>query len=138
MDNLKDKIVIFTFSIFSIFLSGCDNHDIKEAEKLSGLNLNNKVKFEKKKEQWNNFNGNGFKILVYNITDINYFNNHKNNKNITEFDFCDRNNPFANSEITEFINNGKGYYYSFFSEQESKILVVDMKNGKMIYYYTSM
>jgi len=134
MRCLRNKIWVL---VASIFLLGC-THYIKDAEELSGLNLKGKVKFEKKKEYWDNWQGNGFRALVYNITDINYFNSHKNDKGAQEFDFSDKNNPFANSIITEFINNGKGYYYSLDSKQKETALVVDLKNRKMVYYYIFM
>lgn len=136
MDNLKGKIIGL---IFSLLFFGCgNNHDIKEAEKIIGFKLSSKVKFEKKKEHWNDFNGNGFKILIYGFSDVNYFTVLNNSKKFNEFDFSNTDNPFSNSEVTEFIKGGQGFYKSINNEQESKSVIIDLENKKVIYYYISM
>lgn len=100
--------------------------------------LLNKVKFENKKEFWNDFNGNGFKILIFRFSDVDYFTVFYNSKKFEKFDFNDVDNPFSNSEITEFILGGHGFYKTIRNKQESVTVIIDLKNRKLIYYYISM
>jgi hypothetical protein len=136
MDNLKDKILML---FVSISLFGCISHDVKEAEKMVGFAVSKQIKYETKTEYWNDFNGEGFKIIVYKIKNLDYFIQHIKTDKFNEFDFNDTNNPFAKSEIAAFITNGKGYYITLSKEQVYyKAVVIDLFNKQLIYYYVSM
>jgi hypothetical protein len=124
--------------LVSMFLLGCSSHDVKETEKMIGFAVPGKIKYEKKIEQWDNFHGDGFKVIVYKIKDLDYFIQHIKVDKFNEIDFNDPNNPFAKSEIVPFVTNGKGFYISVLTDQEDKSVVIDLTNQKLIYYLILM
>ena len=71
MDIQKDRFMrhLTLFILCFIFIA-CERASLKRAENLLNFSLNNSVCFLQKHEYWNDFNGNGFRVEVYNILDI--------------------------------------------------------------------
>jgi hypothetical protein len=134
MDN-KNKILML---LVSMFLFGCSSHNVKEIEKMIGFAVYGKIKYETKTEQWDNFHGDGFKVIVYKIKDLDYFIQHIKADKFNKFDFNDPNNPLVDWDVMPFITNGKGFYISVFTDREYRLIVIDLINQKLIYNYVSM
>ncbi|TAM92958.1 MAG: hypothetical protein EPN39_21210 [Chitinophagaceae bacterium] len=90
-----------------------------------------------KSEHWNNFNGDGYRVEVYKILDPEYF-KRKFNDNFKVFDFRKKDNPLKNTNYSEYIENGAGFYKSLWNKDEIKTVVIDTVNNKFLYYYCSM
>jgi hypothetical protein len=54
--------------LFLVFIfSGCKRYNMERIEDIFSLTLNGKIKYEKIEEQWNDFNGDGYKIINFKI-----------------------------------------------------------------------
>jgi hypothetical protein len=134
MDNRNKILILLT----SIFFAGCCYNFEKEIEKMIGFSVSGKIKYETKTEQWDGFQGNGFRVIVYKIKDLNYFIQHIKVDKFNEVDFNNPNNPFAKSEILPFVINGKGFYVSVYTDQKYELVIIDLTNQKLIYHYVFM
>ena len=71
MDIQKDRFMRNLTLLFLCFIFiACERPSLKRAENLLNFSLNNSVSFLQKHEYWNDFNGNGFRIEVYNIREF--------------------------------------------------------------------
>ena len=74
-----------TLFILCFIFIACERASLKRAENLLNFSLNNSVCFLQKHEYWNDFNGNGFRVEVYNILDMNYITLIPQHYNLTLF-----------------------------------------------------
>lgn len=141
MENLnKIVIILFTLTFFS-----CTKYNINEIEKYSGLSLKNKIAYNNRIEEWDDFQGDGCAFLVFDINkaykeDIL---NEVKNKKWSGFG-TDPNNPNFSSEIdisqhreeiSEYLYNAKGFFLREQTEKEIRNILVDTTNSRLIYYY---
>ncbi|WP_417354154.1 hypothetical protein [Flavobacterium sp.] len=129
---------LITVLIISLMFSSCVNKNLSDAEKFFGDSLIEKVEYLSSDEKWNDFNGNGFKVDVYEIIDLNYIKGKSVDKNFKTFNFNENINPLDNTDYSKYIENGSGFYKTIWLENEIKTIVVDTTNNKFLYYYNLM
>lgn len=135
----KRKIMkLITVLIISLMFSSCVNKNLSDAEKFFGDSLRDKVEYLSSDEKWNDFNGNGFRVDIYEIKDLNYFKDKLIDKNFKTFNFNENNNPIDNTDYSKYIENGSGFYKTSWLENEIKTIVVNTTNNKFLYYYSLM
>lgn len=137
MDTQIGKLIFFAFLIF---LFGCSNPDIKKIESLTGLRINKQISKQDEIHQWNDFNGNGHKIIVYKINDK-YIKEVYDSLSNRGFQPYTQNKDksgevFSNSEIAPYIKNSNGLFKTEWIEDEITTIVIDSTNSKLIYYYS--
>ena len=111
MDIQKDRFMRNLTLLFLCFIFiACERPSLKRAENLLNFSLNNSVSFLQKHEYWNDFNGNGFRIEVYDILDMNYIKNMFEKSHLKSFNYNKKYDAIRNSECGKFINNGAGFY----------------------------
>jgi len=118
--------------------SSCENKNLSDAEKFFGDSLIEKVEYLSSDEKWNDFNGNGFKVDVYEIIDLNYIKDKSVDKNFKTFNFNENINPLDNTDYSKYIENGSGFYKTIWLKNEIKTIIVDTTNNKFLYYYNLM
>src|SRR5699024_2984928 len=96
------RYVIFLM-LCPMFLFSCKENHLSQAEKIFGYPLKGKVEYLSKNEKWNNFNGNGYKVEVYKILDLEYFKNKFKDSEFKKFDFKLKGNPLSNTNYSEYI-----------------------------------
>src|SRR5690554_4345320 len=127
-----------TVLIVSLMFTSCINKHLKDVEDIFGYSLKDKIEYLSKDEKWNDFNGNGFRVEIYEIIDLNYFKDKSLYKNFKSFNFKDNNNPLGNTDYSKYIQNGSGYYKTIWFENKIKTIVVDTTNNKFLFYYSLM
>lgn len=102
MDIQKDRFMrhLTLFILCFIFIA-CERASLKRAENLLNFSLNNSVCFLQKHEYWDDFNGNGFRVEVYNILDMNYIRNMSEKSHLKSFN-C--NKSTTQLEIVSLVN----------------------------------
>lgn len=100
MDIQKDRFMrhLTLFILCFIFIA-CERASLKRAENLLNFSLNNSVCFLQKHEYWNDFNGNGFRVEVYNILDMNYIRNMSEKSHLKSFNCNKKYDTIRNSEF---------------------------------------
>lgn len=129
---------LITVLIISLMFSSCENKNLSDAEKFFGDSLIEKVEYLSSDEKWNDFNGNGFKVDVYEIIDLNYIKDKSVDKNFKTFNFNENINPLDNTDYSKYIENGSGFYKTIWLKNEIKTIIVDTTNNKFLYYYNLM
>ncbi|RRC96768.1 hypothetical protein EII32_11070 [Prevotella sp. OH937_COT-195] len=136
MDIRKDRFMRnFTLFILCIIFIACERSSLKRAENVLNFPLNNSVCFLQEYEYWNDFNGNGFRIEVYNILDMNYIRNMSEKSHLKSFNCNKKNDELRNSEYSKFINNGAGFYKTIWKDDNIETVVIDTLNKKFLFYY---
>lgn len=128
---------IFIMACALLFLS-CQNKSIENIEKIIGCSVEKKIVFDKKTEQWNDFNGDGGKIMTYTIKEhhfrsiVNTIESRGFNKYDGRYD-----ESFRKSEVYPNIKSGAGFYKCRNIDDVIEILFIDTINKKMIYHYVT-
>lgn len=116
----------------------CESQHLIDAEKIFNHSLEGKVEYIEKEENWNDFNGNGYRTEVYRILDLNFIKEKSKEEDFKLFDFKNTDNPLNNTEYSKFLKNGAGFYKTIWLEDEIRTVVVDTLNKKFVYYYSIM
>ena len=136
MDIQKDRFMRnITLLILCLIFIDCERPSLKRAENLLNFSLNNSVSFLQKHEYWNDFNGNGFRIEVYNILDMNYIRNMSEKSHLKSFNCNKKYDAIRNSECGKFINNGAGFYKTIWKGDNIETVVIDTLNKKFLFCY---
>lgn len=132
---LKDRII--GLILILMFTVGCAGSSVKYVENSSGLKLKGKINLEKKTEHWNEFNGNGYRLMVYKVDSIylNQISMDAKALNFIDYDISEGVNPFGDLLVDTILNMGNGSYKITWNDNEITIIVVDQKNMKIICYY---
>lgn len=133
MDTLKGNLAILIL-LFS--LSGCKRYNTDEIEKYFNLPLNENLEFVTIDEQWNDFNGDGEKVVLFKtdkeqaqkLYDI------AKSQGFKEVNTNSATENFTKRELKHI--NGNVLYKTLFIENEVMTLVIDTLNGKVSYYYS--
>ena len=133
MDFRIDKYLLI--SIVLIFFA-CSSDKTKEIEDYSGIDLQNKITFVKDTSHWNNFNGNGFKVLIYEIKNDNLNEIIQSAKQLKYKNLKSYDSEFSNFDITPYIKASQGLFKTEWLDNEIKTIVLDTVNSKLIYYYS--
>lgn len=108
-------------------------------ESITGVHLSNLLEKQDEVNQWNDFNGNGYKIVTYSIEKervLEVFNTCKL-KGFSAFEVNqDSSALYSNTELLPFIKNSNGIYKTEWIENEITTVVIDTTNNKLFYFYS--
>lgn len=128
------KILFFflELSIMLLFIS-CDNSKIETIKSKFDINLENVENYHIEESHWNDFNGDGFRIISYNV-------NKENKRNFSDiFKFrggiYNKKDFFSNSELEKYIESDSVLYLCKEYNDETHILLFEEKKSIVIYYY---
>jgi len=140
MGSLKGKILIIGMLVF---FTGCRDNNKTEIETICGFKVSDKIILSSQDEKWDDWQGDGNKTVVYDITNVNYFEQKiKGNSKFIPYDLTDPNDIHfryyqeAKDDLSKLLKNGSGYYRYLEDKNVSRKIMIDLKNKKLIYSYT--
>lgn len=118
-----------------MFFSSCQNKSLATVESFIGIKLKDKVSFESKSEQWNDFNGNGHKVMIYKINEgqLQSIVEESRKMGFKEYNTNNENDYFSKSTLAPFITESNGLYKTQEENNEVHTVLIDMTNGKVYY-----
>ena len=115
----------------SLLVTSCFN-PISEMEKLVGLSMKVALTPVTEENQWNEFNGDGYKIKVYQVKRdcLERYNAAFKSKGFIEY------NPasWEQSEMYRYIKDSHGLYKRFTKNNEYTLVFLNMDAGTIIYF----
>lgn len=134
MDTLTDNKIYLIVAIM-MFFSSCQNKSVTIMESFTGMKLKDKISFDSKSEQWNDFNGNGHKVMIYKVKEgqLESIAKESRKKGFKDYDTNEENNHFSKSTLAPFIENSSGLYKTKEENNEIHTVLIDMTNGKIFY-----
>lgn len=115
----------------SFLVTSCFN-PISEMEKLVGMSMKEALTPVTEENQWNEFNGDGYKIKVYQVKRdcLERYNAAFKSKGFIEY------NPafWEQSEMYRYIKDSQGLYKSFTKNNEDIRVFLNMDAGTIIYF----
>lgn len=124
----KTFVILF---LMSLLVTSCFN-PISEMEKLVGMSMNEGLTPVTEENQWNEFNGDGYKIKVYQVKRdcLERYNAAFKSKGFIEY------NPalWEQSEMYRYIKDSQGLYKSYTKNNEDIRVFLNMDAGTIIYY----
>lgn len=121
---------------YIILLAGCsmvhEKQSIDDIKNLTKIDVRDYLFFEREYNQWTNFNGNGCRIIIYNIKKDS-FNQIKNKFLEDKFISFDGNSAeFKNDSL---LIGRRGIYKNYeISKDEDHIIYLDGKNYQLLWY----
>lgn len=124
----KTFVILF---LMSLLVTSCFN-PISEMEKLVGMSMKEALTPVTEENQWNEFNGDGYKIKVYQVKRdcLERYNAAFKSKGFIEY------NPalWEQSEMYRYIKDSQGLYKSFTKNNEDIRVFLNMDAGTIIYF----
>lgn len=124
----KTFVILF---LMSFLVTSCFN-PISEMEKLVGMSMKEALTPVTEENQWNEFNGDGYKIKVYQVKRdcLERYNAAFKLKGFIEY------NPalWEQSEMYRYIKDSQGLYKSFTKNNEDIRVFLNMDAGTIIYF----
>lgn len=124
----KTFVILFLMS----FLGTSCYNPISEMEKLVGMSMEEALTPVTEENQWNEFNGDGYKIKVYQVKRdcLERYNAAFKSKGFIEY------NPalWEQSEMYRYIKDSQGLYKSFTKNNEDIRVFLNMDAGTIIYF----
>lgn len=124
----KTFVILF---LMSFLVTSCFN-PISEMEKLVGMSMNEGLTPVTEENQWNEFNGDGYKIKVYQVKRdcLERYNAAFKSKGFIEYDPA----LYEQSEMYRYIKDSQGLYKSFTKNNEDIRVFLNMDAGTIIYF----
>lgn len=124
----KTFVILF---LMSFLVTSCFN-PISEMEKLVGMSMNEGLTPVTEENQWNEFNGDGYKIKVYQVKRdcLERYNAAFKSKGFIEYDPA----LYEQSEMYRYIKDSQGLYKSYTKNNEDIRVFLNMDAGTIIYY----
>lgn len=134
MDTLTGNKFYLIVAIM-MFFSSCQDKSVSTMESFIGMKLKDKISFDSKSEQWNDFNGNGHKIMIYKVKEgqLELIAKESREKGFKDYDTNNENDYFSKSTLATFIENSNGLYKTKEENNEVHTVLIDMTNGKIFH-----
>lgn len=122
----------FVILVLMSFLGTSCANPISEMEKLVGMSMKEALTPVTEENQWNEFNGDGYKIKVYQIKRdcLEQYNAAFKLKGFIEYNAA----LWEQSEMYRYIKDSQGLYKSFTKNNEYICVFLNMDAGTIIYY----
>jgi hypothetical protein len=119
-------------------LVSCRNSTIEDVEEYGQLRLDENTKCLTEIKEWNDYNGNGYEIIVFKIekNDVINLTSTLKSKEYVYYNTLQSELPFKETELGKLLINSSGYYLIKKLENEERIIVVDFENNKLYYSYS--
>ena len=112
-------------------LSSCSRswYEVRAIEQLLDTHLMGKVKFVDRQEQWINLNGDGEKVVLFEVLDTTAL-NHLTHSMVEQ--------RFPHSPLYPHLRHTAGYYIDKQEDDQQQYLFYDMVYGYLVYYLSLM
>ena len=133
MDVLKGKLLLFGMLLG---LVGCSLHDSKKLEHRFGIDFQNSLVCVLEDECWCSFNGNGEKVVYYEISNdhIQEIKHDAKEAGFVKGDSASLSRLCSEREC-RYLHSDEFLYKTMDCGNETYRLIVDFKTGHLIYYY---
>ena len=119
-------------------LSSCSRswYEVRAIEQLLDAHLMGKVKFVDRQEQWINLNGDGEKVVLFEVLDTTALNHLTHS--MLPYDSTMVEQLFANSPLYPHLRHTAGYYIDKQEEDQWQYIFYDTVGGHLVYYLSLM
>ena len=119
-------------------LSSCSRswYEVRAIEQLLDTHLMGKVKFVDRQEQWINLNGDGEKVVLFEVLDPTALNHLTHS--MLPYDSTMVEQLFAHSPLYPHLRHTAGYYIDKQEDDQWQYLFYDMVYGHLVYYLSLM
>ena len=119
-------------------LSSCSRswYEVRAIEQLLDTHLMGKVKFVDRQEQWINLNGDGEKVVLFEVLDPTALNHLTHS--MLPYDSTTVEQRFAHSPLYPYLRHTAGYYIDKQEDDQQQYLFYDMVYGHLVYYLSLM
>lgn len=105
-------------------------------EQLLDAHLMGKVKFVDRQEQWINLNGDGEKVVLFDVLDATALNHLTHS--MLPYDSTAVEQRFAHSPLYPYLRHTAGYYINKQEDDQWQYLFYDTVGGHLVYYLSVM
>ena len=124
---------LLTYLLIIALIFSCENITDR-IEEFSHFNIRHKFIIIHTEERWNNFNGNGYRLIIMRPLNKCYFEEIKiKAKNINYQDYCK--DKYNHLNISDCVRNTKGLCKEQWDKNEIRSIIVDTINEVLIYYH---
>lgn len=129
--RIGNKLFVITLLIF-LLGSSCTNSSISEMEELVGIPMKRELTLSTEYSQWNDFNGDGYKIEVYNVSKefIQLKLSDFKSKGFDEYNSA----LWKRSEIYPYIKNSHGIYKIYNTRNEVDYIFINIDKSTIVYF----
>ena len=119
-------------------LSSCGRswYEVRDMEQLFDAHLMGKVKFVDRQEQWINLNGDGEKVVLFDVLDATALNHLTHS--MLPYDSTMVEQRFAHSPLNPHLRYTAGYYINKQEDDQQQYLFYDTVGGHLVYYLSLM
>ena len=119
-------------------LSSCGRswYEVRDMEQLLDAHLMGKVKFVDRQEQWINLNGDGEKVVLFDVLDATALNHLTHS--MLPYDSTMVEQLFANSPLYPHLRHTVGYYIDKQEDDQQQYIFYDTVGGHLVYYLSLM
>lgn len=119
-------------------LSSCSRswYEVRAIEQLLDTHLMGKVKFVDRQEQWINLNGDGEKVVLFEVLDTTALNHLTHS--MLPYDSTMVEQRFPHSPLYPHLRHTAGYYIDKQEDDQQQYLFYDMVYGHLVYYLSLM
>ena len=119
-------------------LSSCSRswYEVRDMEQLLDAHLMGKVKFVDRQEQWINLNGDGEKVVLFDVLDATALNHLTHS--MLPYDSTTVEQRFAHSPLYPYLRHTAGYYIDKQEDGQWQYLFYDTVGGHLVYYLSIM
>ena len=119
-------------------LSSCSRswYEVRAMEQLLDTHLMGKVKFVDRQEQWINLNGDGEKVVLFEVLDTTALNHLTHS--MLPYDSTMVEQRFPHSPLYPHLRHTAGYYIDKQEDDQQQYLFYDMVYGHLVYYLSLM
>ena len=119
-------------------LSSCSRswYEVRAIEQLLDTHLMGKVKFVDRQEQWINLNGDGEKVVLFEVLDTTALNHLTHS--MLPYDSTMVEQRFPHSPLYPHLRHTAGYYINKQEDDQQQYLFYDMVYGHLVYYLSLM
>ena len=119
-------------------LSSCSRswYEVRAIEQLLDTHLMGKVKFVDRQEQWINLNGDGEKVVLFEVLDPTALNHLTHS--MLPYDSTMVEQRFPHSPLYPHLRHTAGYYIDKQEDDQQQYLFYDMVYGHLVYYLSLM
>ena len=119
-------------------LSSCSRswYEVRAIEQLLDTHLMGKVKFVDRQEQWINLNGDGEKVVLFEVLDTTALNHLTHS--MLPYDSTMVEQRLPHSPLYPHLRHTAGYYIDKQEDDQQQYLFYDMVYGHLVYYLSLM
>ena len=119
-------------------LSSCDRswYEVRDIEQLLDTRLRGSVRFLDRQEEWVNLNGDGEKVVLFDVLDTSALSYATNS--MLPYDSIMIEQSFAHSPLYSHLRCTSGYYIGMQNDDQLQYLFYDTVDNRLVYYLDIM